>query len=571
MTTLLEQPVETTNNTSFNDFNLPSFLREGLKRLGFTSPTGIQSEAIPVLMTGQDLIAQSQTGSGKTGAFAIPMLARITRNSRDLQALVMVPTRAPCLQVPDVVQPLAGPAVRVTPIYGGASMGGQIRGLSQGGYQVVIGTPGRLRDHLNRGTLRLDKLRMVVLDEADEMLDRGFVQDIEAILEAAPPSAQRQTALFSATLPEWVMETAVKQLKPGHASITVSPEGQGPDIEHRIYDMKLPDKTVALRHLLDTNSDESILVFARTKHGVKKLAARLQEEGYSADGLQGNLSQRAREDVMAAFRHRRIRVLVATNVGARGLDVSGISHVINFDLPESPELFTHRVGRTGRNGASGIAITFLTGEDRLKWREIERSMKEAGIDYNRMPWDGPRATPGATDTVIIQPRPGEFRRSLGAPGRKFDGGREYGSDFGAPRRFEGERDRNSDFGAPRRFEGDRERGNNFGAPRRFEGDRERRQERDFGAPRRFEKRDTSRDFAAPRFEGEAEPGNENFPARRYDRASERKGNFGPGKRFDRPANSNSRQDREFDKPRRFENNDRGGFKGGRTAKFKKDF
>ena len=258
-------------------------------------------------------------------------------------------------------------------------------------------------------------------------------------------------------------------------------------------------------------------------------------------------------------------------MGARGLDVSGISHVINFDLPESPELFTHRVGRTGRNGASGIAITFLTGEDRLKWREIERSMKEAGIDYNRMPWDGPRATPGATDTVIIQPRPGEFRRSLGAPGRKFDGGREYGSDFGAPRRFEGERDRNSDFGAPRRFEGDRERGNNFGAPRRFEGDRERRQERDFGAPRRFEKRDTSRDFAAPRFEGEAEPGNENFPARRYDRASERKGNFGPGKRFDRPANSNSRQDREFDKPRRFENNDRGGFKGGRTAKFKKDF
>jgi ATP-dependent RNA helicase DeaD len=569
LTTLLEQPVETTN-TSFNDFNLPSFLREGLKRLGFVSPTGIQSEAIPTLMTGQDLIAQSQTGSGKTGAFAIPMLARVTRNSRELQALVMVPTRELCLQVTNVVKQMAGPAVRVTPIYGGASMGGQIRGLSQGGYQVVIGTPGRLRDHLNRGTLRLDKLRMVVLDEADEMLDRGFVQDIEAILEAAPPVAQRQTALFSATLPEWVMETAVRQLKPGHASITISPEGQGLDIEHRIYDMKLPDKTVALRHLLDTNPDESILVFARTKHGVKKLAARLQEEGYSADGLQGNLSQRAREDVMAAFRHRRIRVLVATNVGARGLDVSGISHVINFDLPESPELFTHRVGRTGRNGASGIAITFLTGEDRLKWREIERSMKEAGIDYTRMPWDGPRATPGATDTVIIQPRPGEFRRSLGAPGRKFDGGREYGSDFDKPRRFEGERDR-SDFGSPRRFEGDRERGNDFGAPRRFEGDRERRQERDFGAPRRFEKRDNPRDFAATRFEGEAEPGNGVFQPRRYDRASERKGNFGPGKRFDRPGNNNSRQEREFGKPRRFENNDRGGFKGGRNSKFKRDF
>lgn len=559
MTTLLERPVETTN-TSFNDFNLPSFLREGLKRLGFVSPTGIQSEAIPTLMTGQDLIAQSQTGSGKTAAFAIPMLARVTRNSRELQALVMVPTRELCLQVTNVVKQMAGPAVRVTPIYGGASMGGQIRGLSQGGYQVVIGTPGRLRDHLNRGTLRLDKLRMVVLDEADEMLDRGFVQDIEAILEAAPPAAQRQTALFSATLPEWVMETAVKQLKPGHASITISSEGHALDIEHRIYDMKLPDKTVALRHLLDTNPDESILVFARTKHGVKKLAARLQDEGYSADGLQGNLSQRAREDVMAAFRHRRIRVLVATNVGARGLDVSGISHVINFDLPESPELFTHRVGRTGRNGASGIAITFLTGEDRLKWREIERSMKEAGIEYTRMPWDGPRATPGATDTVIIQPRPGEFRRSLGAPGRRFDGGREYGSDFDKPRRFEG----------------DRERGSDFGGPRRFEGDRERRPARDFGEPRRFEKRDNPRDFAAARFEGEAEPGNTTFPARRYDRASERKGNSFPGKRFDRPANGNGNsrpdRDREFGKPRRFENNERGGgFKGGRSSKFKRDF
>ena len=554
MTTLLEQPVETndeSSNVSFNDFNLPPFLREGLKRLGFASPTGIQSEAIPTLMSGQDLIAQSQTGSGKTGAFALPMLARITRNSRDLQALVMVPTRELCLQVTSVMKQLAGPSVRVTPIYGGASMGGQIRGLSQGGYQVVVGTPGRLRDHLGRGTLRLNNLRMVVLDEADEMLDRGFVQDIEAILEAAPPAAQRQTALFSATLPEWVLDTARRQLKPNHASITISSEGQGLDIEHKIYDMKLPDKTVALRHLLDTNPEEPILVFARTKHGVKKLAARLQEEGYSADGLQGNLSQRAREDVMGAFRHRRIRVLVATNVGARGLDVSGISHVINFDLPESPELFTHRVGRTGRNGASGTAITFLTGEDRIKWREIERSMKDAGIEYTRQPWDGPKATPGSTDTVIIQPRPGEFRRSMGAPApRKFEGGREYGSGFDAPRRFENNREGGRDFGAPRRFEGDRERRPEFGAPRRFE-----------------TRNDTPRDFAAPRrFEGEAEPGNEAFPARRYDRATERKGGFGPGKRFDRPASGKSSGG-----PRNFENNERGGFKGGRSSKFKKSF
>lgn len=528
MTTLLEQPIETVETTaaSFNDFNLPPFLREGLKRLGFTSPTGIQSQAIPFLMDGQDLVAQSQTGSGKTAAFAIPLLARITRQSRDLQALVMLPTRELCLQVTSVIKQLAGPAIRVTPIYGGASMGGQIRGLSQGGFQVVVGTPGRLRDHLNRGTLRLDRLRMVVLDEADEMLDRGFVQDIEAILDAAPPPAQRQTALFSATLPEWVMGTAVRQLRPGYGSITLSPEaGQGLEIEHKIYDMKLADKTHALRHLLDTNAAEPILVFARTKHGVKKLAARLQDEGYSADGLQGNLSQRAREDVMAAFRHRKIRVLVATNVGARGLDVSGISHVINFDLPESPELFTHRVGRTGRNGASGIAITFLTGEDRLKWREIERSLKDAGIDYNRQAWDGPKAAPGA-EPAIIQPKPGEFRRSMGAP-RRFEDSRERRNDFGAPRRFEGDRERSNGFGAPRRFE-NRDQGNNFSAPRRFE--------------------------------GEAERGNEANPPRRYDRS-------GPGS-FNR---SKSRSNSEPTTPRRFEDGERGSFKGPKGPKFSKGF
>jgi superfamily II DNA/RNA helicase len=370
------------------------------------------------------------------------------------------------------------------------------------------------------------------------MLDRGFVQDIEAILEAAPPVAQRQTALFSATLPEWVMETAVKQLRPDYASIIVSPDaGKGPDIEHKIYDMKLADKTVALRHLLDTNASEPMLVFARTKHGVKKLAARLQDEGYSADGLQGNLSQRAREEVMAAFRHRKIRVLVATNVGARGLDVSGISHVINFDLPESPELFTHRVGRTGRNGASGTAITFLTGEDRLKWREIERSLKDAGIDYNRQSWDGPKAAPGA-EPAIIQPRPGEFRRSLGAPGA---------------RRFEGNRERSNDFGAPRRFDSDRERSN------------------DFGAPRRFEKRDQASSFGSPRrFEGDAEPGNEAFPTRRYDRSKERPSNFGSGPRsFDRPGKS--RNNSESGAPRRFESGERSNFKGSKGPKFSKGF
>ena len=185
---------------------------------------------------------------------------------------------------------------------------------------------------------------MIVLDEADEMLDRGFAPDVEAIIQAAPPAAQRQTALFSATLPEWVMQTANKHLRPDYASIALTPNaGSRAEIAHEVYDMNTADKTFALRHLLDTYDKQPILVFVRTKFGVKKLADKLQDEGYSAAGLQGNLSQRAREEVMSAFRNGRVRVMVATNVGARGLDVSGISHVINFDLPESTELFTHRL------------------------------------------------------------------------------------------------------------------------------------------------------------------------------------------------------------------------------------
>jgi superfamily II DNA/RNA helicase len=241
---------------------------------------------------------------------------------------------------------------------------------------------------------------MLVLDEADEMLDRGFTQDIEAIIQAASPTEYRQTALFSATLPEWVMTTAKKHLRNDYASILLehSPETR-PDIEHVVYDMRVADKTYALAHLLDTHNTDSILVFARTKHGVDRLTTHLQTAGYSAAGLQGNLSQNAREAVMSAFRQKQVRVMVATNVGARGLDVKGISHVINFDLPESPELFTHRVGRTGRNGESGTAITFLTSEDRAKWREIEYAMQKAGTPLKRTPWDGPKAQPGAVSAV----------------------------------------------------------------------------------------------------------------------------------------------------------------------------
>ncbi len=453
MTTLLETPqnlesAQIQDGLTFAAYDLPPFLREGLKRANFVSPTAIQAESIPVLMAGLDLVAQSQTGSGKTAAFAIPLLARVQRQSRDLQALVMVPTRELAIQVTQVFKILAGPGVRVTPVYGGTGMMGQIKALSQGGYQVVIGTPGRLRDHLNRGTLKLNRLRMVVLDEADEMLDRGFAPDIEAILSVTPPVAQRQTALFSATLPEWVAGTASKHLRPDHAKVTLLADPQHrPDIEQLVFDMNIDDKAVALRHLLDIHNSQPVLVFARTKHGVKKLSDKLQNEGYSAAGLQGNLSQRAREDVMAAFRTGRVQVMVATNVGARGLDVSGISHVINYDLPESAELFTHRVGRTGRNGASGTAITFLTRQDRPKWREIERALLDNKVDFTHRAWDGPRAT--AETKAQAQ---ADFRRE-----------REEGFEGDAPRRsFGNSWDNNAPPRPERRPEfGTRDRDNRF--------------------------------------------------------------------------------------------------------------
>ncbi len=442
----------------FAEYGLPGFLQHGLVRLGFTEPTDVQAEAIPPLMAGKDLVAQSQTGSGKTAAFGIPMLARIQRQSRDLQALVMVPTRELALQVTQVLKALAGPAVRITPIYGGAGMEGQVRGLTQGGYQVVVGTPGRLRDHLNRGTLRLDRLRMLVLDEADEMLDRGFAPDVEAIIDEMPPAERRQTALFSATVPDWVKQTASQHLRPDYAWVQLNATAEGrPDIEHKIYDMHLADKTFALRHLLDTEADKSVLVFARTKHGVKKLAEKLQTEGYAAAGLQGNLSQRAREEVVAAFRKNEVRIMVATNVGARGLDINGIGHIINFDLPESAELFTHRIGRTARNGASGTAITFLTGEDRAKWSEIERAMSQAGIQLERKRWEGPRAAPGA-EPAFTQPTQRSFNRSRSMERDNYSGGSNSGSGYnsrGPARRSGGNGNSNGNFaerGGRGRFE-----------------------------------------------------------------------------------------------------------------------
>lgn len=327
------------------------------------------------------MIGQARTGSGKTLAFAAPLVERCDPSLRQVQALVLVPTRELAIQVAGVTESLAASRrLRVTMLYGGRSLLPESKALKDGA-QVVIGTPGRTLDHLRRGLLDLRSLCFLVLDEADEMLDRGFAHDVEAILGRTPSG--RQTALFSATMPEWVAKTASKHL---HDPVTVEVDAgmqAVPTVEHLVYSIEKSDKIGALQTLLDQRSGAPIIVFGKTKHGVKKLAKQLDALGYPVGALQGNLSQNARERVMIDFRSGETPILVATNVAARGLDIEGIAQVINYDLPDSEQLFTHRIGRTGRMGRSGEAVTFITPEEERKWSEIQRGL---GRRFERRPW-----------------------------------------------------------------------------------------------------------------------------------------------------------------------------------------
>lgn len=371
---------------TFARFSLPPALHSLLAAQGISQPTPIQAQAIPVLLAGQDVIGQARTGSGKTLAFVLPLLKNIDPNLRGVQALILVPTRELAIQVGSVIAPLASALhVRHTLLHGGRSLGPEQRALASA--QIVIGTPGRTLDHLRRNGLSLKRLTYLVLDEADEMLDRGFAPDVERILAHAP--RQRQTALFSATLPGWVADIAARHVRDA-VTIEVDAGAESPsDIEHVVYDVATDAKLGALQTLLDRRGAEPIIVFGRTKHGVKKLAQRLGALGYPAAALQGNLSQNARERVMRDFRSGAVPILLATNVAARGLDVPGVKQVINYELPESAEWFTHRVGRTGRMGAAGQAITLLTPEDSSKWRQIERAL---GRKLERRPWAAPHQT-----------------------------------------------------------------------------------------------------------------------------------------------------------------------------------
>ncbi len=367
--------------SSFGSMALSSETRAAISRMEISEPTPIQEKAIPELLAGRDVIGQARTGSGKTLAFAVPLVERCDSSIRRVQALVLVPTRELAIQVAGVTEAIASAhGLRVTLLYGGRGLGPE-RSAVKGGAQIIVGTPGRTLDHLRQGSLDLGSVRFLVLDEADEMLDKGFARDVEAILGYAPPACQ--TALFSATMPEWVAKTASKHLR-SPVTVKVDEELQAlPTVEHLVYTIEKSDKIGALQTLLDQRPDAPVLVFGRTKHGVRRLAKQLDALGYAVGALQGNLSQNARERALVNFRSGATPILVATNVAARGLDIEGVGQVINFDLPDSEHLFTHRVGRTGRMGRSGEAVTFIMPEEEKKWREIKRGL---GLRLTSKPW-----------------------------------------------------------------------------------------------------------------------------------------------------------------------------------------
>ncbi|HEX7406162.1 MAG TPA: DEAD/DEAH box helicase [Candidatus Binatia bacterium] len=358
----------------FSDLGLSPESLKAIAKIGFEEASPIQSETIPKLLAGVDVVGLSQTGSGKTAAFAIPAIELVDASLRVPQVLILCPTRELAMQVAEEVAKLAlfKRGVRELPIYGGSAYDRQLRGLREGA-QIIIGTPGRLMDHLARGSLRLDRIRMVILDEADRMLDMGFRDDIEAILKQAP--AERQTAFFSATLPPPIQQLIRRYARTPVNVRIESHQMTVPAIEQIYYEVDRRSKLEVLCRLIDLQDIKYALIFCGTKMMVDELADHLAARGYSCDKLHGGISQTTRERVMAKFRKRGVEFLVATDLAARGLDVDDIEVVFNYDLPQDAEDYVHRIGRTGRAGRSGRAITFVAGREIYKMQQIERFTK----------------------------------------------------------------------------------------------------------------------------------------------------------------------------------------------------
>ena len=366
---------------TFSEFQISPEIIKAIEDMGFEEPTPIQLSAIPAILSGSDVTGQAQTGTGKTAAFAIPAIECIDQKNRDTQVIVLSPTRELAIQTAEEFARLTHYQKKITilPIYGGQHIERQLKGL-QRGVQIVVGTPGRVLDHLRRGTLKLNDVKMVILDEADQMLDMGFREDIETILDHTPED--RQTTLFSATMPRPILAISKKYQKNpimvevAHKTLTV------PQIEQQYLELRGRDKMEILSRLLDIHDPNLTLIFCNTKKAVDLLTTQLQNRGYTTEGLHGDMKQQQRDRVMAQFRNGNIDVLIATDVAARGIDVDDVELVINYDVPQDVEYYVHRIGRTARAGRDGRAITFVGPKEIYKLRTIQ---KYANIQITRIP------------------------------------------------------------------------------------------------------------------------------------------------------------------------------------------
>jgi ATP-dependent RNA helicase DeaD len=367
---------------TFNETGLQAEILQAVETLGYTKPTPIQAETISRLLhSDEDLMALAQTGTGKTAAFGLPSLQKTDPGSKDTQVLILAPTRELALQITNDMQNFARflSGINIVPVYGGASIENQIKDLKKGA-QVVVATPGRAKDLLQRKKLKVENIRILILDEADEMLTMGFKDELDAILAKTPDD--KQTLLFSATMSKEV-ERISKNYMHQPDKITVAAENKGADtVQHIYYMVNAKYRYEVLKRISDMNPDIYGIVFCRTRRETKDVAAKLMQDGYNADALHGDLSQSQRDDVMKRFRQRRLQLLVATDVAARGLDVNDLTHVINYNLPDQTEYYTHRSGRTGRAGKNGISIAIIHTREKNKLREIE---KKSGIKFEQKP------------------------------------------------------------------------------------------------------------------------------------------------------------------------------------------
>jgi ATP-dependent RNA helicase RhlE len=417
--------VTTSQITTFNDLRLIEPLQRAVATEGYTTPTPIQAQAIPYLLTGRDLLGCAQTGTGKTAAFALPMLQRLSENRRNPapkapRALVLTPTRELAVQIAESFKTYGRHlGLRHTVVFGGVGQGPQAQAIARG-VDIVVATPGRLLDLMGQNLVRLDRLEIFVLDEADRMLDMGFIHDVKRIIATLP--AQRQTLLFSATMPGDIASLANSILREP-ATVTVAPVASTAErIDQWVLFVEQNDKRALLGEVLKDASIKRALVFTRTKHGANRLAEQLERMGVRADAIHGNKSQTARQRALADFTAGKLRILVATDIAARGIDIDGITHVINYEIPNVPESYVHRIGRTARAGAAGVALSFCDVEERPYLRDIERLIRRTVPVVADHPFKSSvtELHPGR------RPQPAQHRAPRRGGNRQRSGQRRYG-------------------------------------------------------------------------------------------------------------------------------------------------